>query len=391
MTGRPLKQIEDLFHLSKFVFSDLEKENIILVIKKHSRRGKGNVRRITKHIAKLKENNVSFVDLPERIENILLLGKDSSSLKSLILRYGEEKGNTLFLEKNEKCKFDKIKLENKIGKENVTKILEQRGASIENYIKRHGEKEGTIKWQQYLEKRANTYKKKHKEGYQFFNPQSLENYVKRHGVEEGKKLYNETIEKQKYRNSKQRYIDEYGYKEGSKICREIKDTLSKKSFIKRYGYIDGLIEYEKYHANKAKNITYSFYSKSSERFFITLAEYLGLEDCLFGKNEKIFYLTKNERLILPQRIVAVDFTLKNKVIEYNGDTIHANPKMFKENDNPHPWKKNLLASYIWEHDRKRHDIIHERGFEILVIWESDVIKNLNETLNICEKFLLENR
>ena len=65
--------------------------------------------------------------------------------------------------------------------------------------------------------------------------------------------------------------------------------------------------------------------------------------------------------------------------------------MFKENDNPHPWKKNLLASYIWEHDRKRHDIIHERGFEILVIWESDVIKNLNETLNICEKFLLENR
>lgn len=35
------------------------------------------------------------------------------------------------------------------------------------------------------------------------------------------------------------------------------------------------------------------------------------------------------------------------IIEYNGDMYHANPSVYNESDNPHPFRKNLKSSDIW--------------------------------------------
>lgn len=200
--------------------------------------------KITPHIRKLKIANVSFVRLPERLEKILSLGRDSSSKKSFLYRYGLKEGTRLYLEKTEASTMTRHKLEEKYGKERTDMMLSSRGASIENYIDRWGEKEGRIRWNKYLEKRAESYKAKHENGHKF-PKYNKEYFVNLYGAEKGSKIYADKIEKQRYKVSRQRYIDEYG-DNGIEICRQIKDNNSLSSFVERHGTDIGLEKYVEY-------------------------------------------------------------------------------------------------------------------------------------------------
>jgi very-short-patch-repair endonuclease len=71
------------------------------------------------------------------------------------------------------------------------------------------------------------------------------------------------------------------------------------------------------------------------------------------------------------------------IIEVNGDKFHANPMIYKENDTPHPFRKELLAKQIWEYDNKRMNFLKELGYNVYIIWENDVkIKGLKE-IGVC--------
>lgn len=74
---------------------------------------------LCRHIAKLKEGNVDFSsDLISRLEKILQLGRDSSTLNSYIIRYGETLGTLKHKEKTKQTSFDK-----KEPKKNMVKTL----------------------------------------------------------------------------------------------------------------------------------------------------------------------------------------------------------------------------------------------------------------------------
>lgn len=44
---------------------------------------------------------------------------------------------------------------------------------------------------------------------------------------------------------------------------------------------------------------------------------------------------------------------------------------------------------IWNADKNKIDLIVERGYEVLVIWESDYKKNPQQTLEKCIEFINE--
>lgn len=75
----------------------------------------------------------------------------------------------------------------------------------------------------------------------------------------------------------------------------------------------------------------------------------------------------------------------NKLIEYNGDYWHCNPKKFDEsfyND-----VSKMTASEIWERDRQKAKLAEDRGFEVLVVWETDMNKDPRGTVESCLNFL----
>jgi G:T-mismatch repair DNA endonuclease (very short patch repair protein) len=74
---------------------------------------------------------------------------------------------------------------------------------------------------------------------------------------------------------------------------------------------------------------------------------------------------------------------KKIIVEFFGDYWHANPKIYKMNDIVHHKKS---AFNIWEDDKKRIEILKNKGYKILIVWQTDYLNNKEEIIN---KLLLE--
>lgn len=80
-----------------------------------------------------------------------------------------------------------------------------------------------------------------------------------------------------------------------------------------------------------------------------------------------------------------DFRLGNKLIEYNGDYWHANPKIYTVPDQELGY--GMVASEKWGKDARKSDNAKNAGYQLHVIWESDYKENKEETLRKCIQFL----
>ena len=82
-----------------------------------------------------------------------------------------------------------------------------------------------------------------------------------------------------------------------------------------------------------------------------------------------------------------DFKYKNKIIEFNGDFWHANPKFFKSDSllrYPHSYR---VAKFLWEKDEYKILLANNEEFEVLTIWEYDYNLNKENIINECITFL----
>jgi len=61
------------------------------------------------------------------------------------------------------------------------------------------------------------------------------------------------------------------------------------------------------------------------------------------------------------------------IVEINGDYWHANPSKYKYSDVLKTGHKEITALDIWEKDKKKLDFAKKNGFEVIVIWESEMI------------------
>jgi len=130
------------------------------------------------------------------------------------------------------------------------------------------------------------------------------------------------------------------------------------------------------------------YSKISQELFYELLNHYDVSD-----KENVFFATHNKEFRLNKEnggIWLYDFTdLKNKkIIEYNGDQYHANPKKYLAEDCPNPFRKNITAQEMWDKDKLKNDVAIKEGFDVLIIWDSEFRwGNKDKIIKKCLDFL----
>jgi len=254
-------------------------------------------------------------------------------------------------------------------------------------IKKYGKEEGLRRWENYKKKQSytNSFEYKNKmynwteEDFNNYNKSrsvTLENLIKKHGDKLGKEKWERYINKQKITKSKEYFIEKYSEEEWDKLCNSKAHTFS--NYIKWYG--SEKIALEKI---KERHKIWNPVSKSSQKYLKEFDKYLksiyDIKTYFHTLNQEFMIITQN------RDIYYLDYFIKdwNIGIEYNGDLFHANPKIYEKNDTPIPGS-NLTSMEIWNRDEKKLKTIEkERGIKIITIWESDLpeYKKLIEMIN----------
>jgi len=185
----------------------------------------------------------------------------------------------------------------------------------------------------------------------------------------------------------------YTEEEGIKLRAERQSTFTLQKCIDRYGEEEGKKRFSDRQIKWQKSLSSGGnlkigYSRISQKLFYEILDFYNVSE-----RDKIFFATHNKEYILEKENGGVwlyDFvdTINKKIIEFNGDMYHGNPKKYKSSDNPHPFRKNVTAQEIWDKDKLKIDVAIKNGFEVLVIWDSEYrYDNKSETINKCLDFL----
>jgi len=193
------------------------------------------------------------------------------------------------------------------------------------------------------------------------------------------------------------YLDKgHSMEESKKLLKERQTTFSLDKCIEKYGQEDGYKRWierqEKWQKNLLENgnIKCGHSKISQELFYELLKNY----DINKSDMSNIYFATKNKEYFISKKdtgFFIYDFVDLNrkKIIEFNGDLYHANPEIFEENDYPHPYygKNGPSALETWNKDVVKLNVAREKGFDILIVWDSEYRKDKKETIKKCLNFL----
>jgi hypothetical protein len=168
----------------------------------------------------------------------------------------------------------------------------------------------------------------------------------------------------------------YPEEEAKLKLKERQQTFTLEKCIAKYGEVDGIERFTERQRkwtdslNKNGNLKIG-HSKVSQELFYKLLEAYEIND-----RENVFFATHNKEFRLDKDDGGVwmyDFTdIKNKkIIEFNGDIFHGNPSKYNENDSPNPFNETILASDMWEKDKRKYEQAIKNGFETLIVWDSE--------------------
>jgi len=264
---------------------------------------------------------------------------------------------------------------------------------------RYGQVEGAIRWLQYRTKQAYSNSLEYKQSIHGWTEQDYISYnksravtkvnlVNRHGELEGTRKWNEYIDRQAFAGCKKEYfIQKYGTDKGDQIYRElsIKKTIKIDNYIAKYGVAEGTRRY--IHRWSGSAMSEYVHSNISQKMFWQL-----LERIPESKRYTVFFAEKNYEYLFNHKdmhgVVFVDFycATTNKVIEFYGDYYHGNPRKYADDYYNTQIGKHVAA--IHDSDNKRIDTLDALfGVETLVVWEYDWRKRPEEMIDKCLKFL----
>ena len=221
----------------------------------------------------------------------------------------------------------------------------------------------------------------------------LEYYIKKYGKDIGEQKYKERCIKSGKSVRIEYWIDKgYSLKEAEQMLKERQSTNSLAKFIKRFGEELGLQKWNERQIKWQETMN----SKSDEekirinkergKGFINAKQYLvskaEKELCEILKGESQFIIEANDRFYL------YDIKVGNKIIEYNGDYWHANPKKYNHDKIlTYPNQIKLSAQEVWDKDNIKLELAKKLGYEIHIVRESDWIENKNKCIDECLRFL----
>jgi hypothetical protein len=176
-----------------------------------------------------------------------------------------------------------------------------------------------------------------------------------------------------------------------KFRESMKGVFSLEWFIKKYGEEEGRIKYQERSVNVSKKSHFKIYNQTNKNNWSNISQELfqKIYDIIGNKFNNIYFAKLNHEYSCGIQSHNFDFVVldNKKVIEFHGDRFHANPELYKEDDIPLKFL-NKTSKEIWNEDREKYDKIKNKGFELKVVWEKDYLKNKNETVLDCIKFLL---
>lgn len=237
-----------------------------------------------------------------------------------------------------------------------------------------------------------------------YSPYSL-NFIKYNGLSESEKLLLITnLQKKKKQTIKDNpqnqpiHIEFYTSKgmslEDAKLALSDRQrTFTKEKCIEKYGEIEGLKIWKERQEKWQKTLN----SKSEEeKLEINRKKLKGLKNSFYSKSEKELYnILKTEisevesqfRINSRPRNYIFDIRYKNKLIEFNGDYWHCNPKIYKAHDSVKFPSGIKTAFEIWLKDAEKAKTANEKGFTVLTVWESDYKNNKANEIKRCFEYL----
>jgi hypothetical protein len=315
---------------------------------------------------------------------IVKLGRDSSSLKSHILRYGEKLGKDLFDQKTAATTITRQDYIRKYGKEAAIQHLSKRSSSLANFIERHGVEEGQRRWDEYLQKRAQAFAEGRKQNR--YASRDLSWFQSKYGNKKGYEIWDKKRKDQAYKVSQQYYIDQYGLEEGVRRCRNSK-TRSLRGFVNKYGYDEGRLRYNQW----LKNVVAGLKNRRNYSIWATecceeIKQHIA-DLHYYAENEMVWGLPKLYVNLLGQKMISPDLFYKGKIIEFHGDVFHGNPALFESHAKVHPFDRDITVEQLQEKDRIRKEYYQSKGYDVLEIWENDYKTDRLGVIEQCLIFL----
>ena len=198
------------------------------------------------------------------------------------------------------------------------------------------------------------------------NIRNINYFIKKYGEVDGKIKYNEMREKRSESNSEENMIKKHGEEGYREIIK--KKTNSLETYITKYGEVDGPDLYYKY---VKKRLSYCLQSKSARRFEKKLKEKLKPELIIedeIGVGGKLF-----------------DYRIGKYLIEVNGDWWHMNPLLYKENDIHKTLQ--VSAKKIWAENNNKINLGIRNSYYVIVIWEKAIYRQLDEIVDIVSNII----
>jgi very-short-patch-repair endonuclease len=177
--------------------------------------------------------------------------------------------------------------------------------------------------------------------------------------------------------------------EAIKKVSEMQTTFSLEICIKKYGeeegtrvWLDRQQKWVKKVFNENTHIAKGT-SKIANDFLYELRELIDFSGTfLFDSEEKYIYCIDS------QRSFKYDFTYseKRKIIEINGEFWHASPLRFKDVNEINAVSGKTVKE-IRDFDLKKIELAEKYGYEVIIVWENEIRKNRQETIEKCLNFL----
>jgi hypothetical protein len=263
--------------------------------------------------------------------------------------------------------------------------------TLEKFQLRYGMTFGNKRWDAYKERQAYTnsleYKsKKHgftQDEFDLYNKNravTKVNLIKKYGEELGNKKWYAYKERQAYTNSLEYNIETLGVSKGTanynRICSE--KALNYKNAMRLHDNDESLALTWLDSVNKHRG-NYFGRSKIADELFSLVATKFASCKQYYGDNEFGLYC-KSLRKYTKFDYVNLDAKL---CIEYHGDHYHGNPKLYKPNDLLKGRGCNkIMAKDKWvEDDLKQQNMFSQKGFDVIIIWDSDYRKDRDAVLN----------
>lgn len=203
-----------------------------------------------------------------------------------------------------------------------------------------------------------------------------------------------------------KYWIKKGYSEddAKKLVSNRQRTFTLDKCIEKYGEIEGKriykqrqIKWSQKVEEKYKNGEFSKIPKSSNSTIYSKFEKDAIENIITNSNINIDDINcyKNNQLHLKNIIIndkcknvmfTYDLSYNNKIIEFNGDYWHMNPKKYDENF--YNALSKMVAKDKWIKDEIKIENAKQHGYNVLIIWECDYKNNKEEVIQQCIDFLL---